>query len=606
MAEASHPLDHDEQPIADAFYRWAPQEVERRRRAADEALRRARQTNEETRWQAAERAEARHRQLEEMVIRERPYFARIRCTIAEERGARTTLDVRVSNFPRSETFPIGADEMLDVSHLAAVADLVRNPSQTRLTVPFTEKDLMRGAGSGALRVVRARVEDVEWDGRRVARVAPRFGAIFEDRVRRRLAAGPTTSLDAMADVLDPAQSRALADRGEKGRLTILDGPAGTGKTVVAAHRVAVVAPEDSPGLYLVPSETLRAFVAPALPRLGLTGRGTRAATPLTLLADLSPDLADLAAPSPDAPPRDWKTLVDRAAGRDAVGGARRWPPSMRTPDMLLLLAARSGRRLDPAPVWVIADEAQSLAVPVYQALALLAAPNAWWVLAGDLLQGDDSAPRWADLTRPIGIGAGSVRRVWLDRAYRIPPVIHAAAEALRRRLDPGGRHSESVPWHPVPGTVHRMAAAPDRESGAVGAWLAAQDAAAPAGTIAVILPDSASEAEERRVVRLLDALGREPRQLRQDRIYRGGLVVAPLSLVRGLEFEAVLLWDASAGTYPDTPLAGRRVYTALTRARRTATALHAPGAASPWVADWPTDPAYDSGSVGDRGTGSSM
>lgn len=48
-------------------------------------------------------------------------------------------------------------------------------------------------------------------------------------------------------------------------------------------------------------------------------------------------------------------------------------------------------------------------------------------------------------------------------------------------------------------------------------------------------------------------------------MYRGGVVLAPLARVRGLEFDAVLIWDASRRMYPDTPEAGRRIYIAHPR-----------------------------------------
>lgn len=45
-----------------------------------------------------------------------------------------------------------------------------------------------------------------------------------------------------------------------------------------------------------------------------------------------------------------------------------------------------------------------------------------------------------------------------------------------------------------------------------------------------------------------------------------GAVLLDLSLAKGLEFDCVIIPDATAGTYPDTPLARRRLYTAISRA----------------------------------------
>jgi len=579
-----------EQRVAEAFFRWAPQELVRRRAQADEAIARARQTNDEARWQVAERAEGRWRQLDDMVSARSsssPYFARIQCTLGEG-AANVALDLRVSNFPRSESFP-GSDgtEVLDVSHLAAVADLVRNPAQRRLVIPLTEQQLLQAQAGGPLSVHDALVEDVEWDGPTITRVAPRFGAVFEDRVARRLQAGPSTSLEAMADVLDPTQSQVLSDRDPARRVLILDGPAGTGKTVVAAHRIAVVAGPDRPGLYVVPSATLAAYVRPALPRLGLDGRGTRVVTPLDLLAELAPELLpEVSFPSAPAWARDAGAVAP-GVGRTAnlVRVVRGWPRARRHPSALMRLAVRAGRRLAESPGWVIVDEAQAFTEDDYRALAQLAARDAWWVLAGDLLQREHPSLAWADILQALQKPKSTVHQVWLNAAYRIPPTIHAAAEEIRRQLDPSGPASESVRWHPVPGQVAQLVAAP---LAALGAWLKLWRSASLSGTGAVIVPDSYPPEEMALVREALTNLGSPPHLLTPENpAYRGGLVLAPLSAVRGLEFDAVLIWDACAQTYPHTAEAGRRLYTALTRARRLALAVCPPHAVpSQWTTAW--------------------
>jgi DNA helicase-2/ATP-dependent DNA helicase PcrA len=54
--------------------------------------------------------------------------------------------------------------------------------------------------------------------------------------------------------------------------------------------------------------------------------------------------------------------------------------------------------------------------------------------------------------------------------------------------------------------------------------------------------------------------------------YRGGVVLLPVHLAKGLEFDAAVVVDADANTYPATPFDGRLLYVALTRALH---ALHA-------------------------------
>ncbi len=269
--------DHDsaslsvEQELLDEFVAWAGPEQERRRRRADQARERALRANDEAAWQHAEIVEQSYAQLDEMLHGGEPYFARVKGRLRDAGGDLFQLDVRVHKYARSEAFAHRGDEMLAISHLTALADLVRNPAERRVRLSLSETDLMRWPElrGGFLEVLEADVEDVELDGGRVVRVAPRYGAVFEDRVRRRLQESARPGLDILADVLDRHQNEAINDRDPRFRLTVLDGPAGTGKTVVAAHRVAVLAPPGSAGVYLTPSATLRDYVGPALPRLGL-------------------------------------------------------------------------------------------------------------------------------------------------------------------------------------------------------------------------------------------------------------------------------------------------------------------------------------------------
>lgn len=52
-----------------------------------------------------------------------------------------------------------------------------------------------------------------------------------------------------------------------------------------------------------------------------------------------------------------------------------------------------------------------------------------------------------------------------------------------------------------------------------------------------------------------------------------GAVILPLRVAKGLEFDHVVVPDAQAEAYPDTPLARRRLYTALSRAMHRVTIL---------------------------------
>ena len=58
-----------------------------------------------------------------------------------------------------------------------------------------------------------------------------------------------------------------------------------------------------------------------------------------------------------------------------------------------------------------------------------------------------------------------------------------------------------------------------------------------------------------------------------DALPATGVVLMPLSLAKGLEFDQVIVPDAQEAVYPDTPLSRRCLYTAVSRAMHRVTVL---------------------------------
>jgi DNA helicase-2/ATP-dependent DNA helicase PcrA len=84
-----------------------------------------------------------------------------------------------------------------------------------------------------------------------------------------------------------------------------------------------------------------------------------------------------------------------------------------------------------------------------------------------------------------------------------------------------------------------------------------------------------TEAECRKLHEALTALGLEPELITpQQTSYRGGLSVIPAYLVKGLEFDAVIVADASRTAYGLSPRDAKLLYVACTRALHELLLLH--------------------------------
>ena len=226
-----------------------------------------------------------------------------------------------------------------------------------------------------------------------------------------------------------------------------------------------------------------------------------------------------------------------------------------------LRAARRGvRATRPRPYeCLVIDEAQEMAPIELALLGRSLARGGSLVVAGDADQQLDETACFAGWDATMrALGAEDHERFVLDVGYRCPPEVVALA---RRVL------SESSPSPLAGAQVHGFVS-----DTALVTWLAARFEAItesdPRATIAVIVrtPLAARRLAERLRAHL-------PVRLvwGGDFRFAPGIDVTTVDQVRGLEFDHVVVPDATTGVYGRDAASRRALYIAVTRARRTVT-----------------------------------
>jgi ATP-dependent DNA helicase UvrD/PcrA len=244
-------------------------------------------------------------------------------------------------------------------------------------------------------------------------------------------------------------------------------------------------------------------------------------------------------------------------------------------------AARAPRAHDA----LLLDEAQELAPLELALLGRSVRRGGSLIVAGDMDQQTDPTTSFAGWHAAMSeLGVLDYSAVRLDIGYRCPPGIVDLARAVLGEREPD-RDDTPAAW---PQRVRDLAAGP----------------AIPRG----VEPVCAGFEEERDLVA---QLGRDLRTLlRHDRhasvlvvcrspltarrfasalqpevparlvfdghfLPRGPVQVTTVDEVKGLEFDFVVIPDATAAEYPDTPSARRALYVAITRARHQVLVAHA-------------------------------
>ena len=245
-------------------------------------------------------------------------------------------------------------------------------------------------------------------------------------------------------------------------------------------------------------------------------------------------------------------------------GSARWSRA----DLVLIDEAADLIERTPSIAHVVVDEAQDLSPMECRAIGRRCATGSATVL-GDIAQGTTpwAATSWAAMLGHLGKPDAWVRE--LDVGYRVPRQILDYASRLLPSIAPGLRPASSLRQDPGSLTVEPV---PSAEYGPRLASVCARALDLP-GSVAVICAD----AQAGEVAAALWAaglgfgvLGGEPSSGDAD----ARLVVVPVTLAKGLEFDHVVLGEP--GRIATGEAYGlRRLYVALTRAVSRLTILHA-------------------------------
>lgn len=246
-------------------------------------------------------------------------------------------------------------------------------------------------------------------------------------------------------------------------------------------------------------------------------------------------------------------------------------PSVSASEWLYLRLLVTGRG-DTDARYVMIDEVQDYTTAQLMVLARHFS-RAHFLMLGDEHQAiREGTASFAQIRELFCRTHGSVDECRLLTSYRSSPEITALFSGLVE-------HDEPVKLASVhrSGVAPHIEALPDRD-----AFLAAlRERVAAAhdaeGLTAVVAADDGA------VSWLAKQLGGAADVIKNDReLPATGVVLMSLRLAKGLEFDHVIIPDASAETYPDTPLARRRLYTAVSRAMHEVTLL-AQGELTPLV-----------------------
>ncbi len=210
---------------------------------------------------------------------------------------------------------------------------------------------------------------------------------------------------------------------------------------------------------------------------------------------------------------------------------------------------------------IVIDECQDFS-PFQIELLKRANPAATFTLVGDLYQGiraDEGIRSWEEWQEPVFGGQADLKQ--LTVSYRNTVEIMETAQKVAARYPIAGirgarpvlRHGEAPVLVPARSGRERLALIREQ----VRAWQAE-------GFHSIALVEKTAE-QARKLQRALgEELGAHLLS-ETDAEYRGGVLILPASIVKGMEFDCVGICDGGAANFPDDPFLCRVLYVLMTR-----------------------------------------
>jgi DNA helicase IV len=211
---------------------------------------------------------------------------------------------------------------------------------------------------------------------------------------------------------------------------------------------------------------------------------------------------------------------------------------------------------------IVLDEAQDLSPMQCRAVARRLAAGSLTVL-GDLAQATSpwAASDWSETLAGLGRPDAEVRP--LTRGYRVPGEVLDYANRLLPLIAPGLAPASALRREPGSLTVRPVDGYADALAEVV-TGLAAEP-----GSIGIVCADDAVDG----ALAVLRDAGVEAERLADDGAEAARVAVVPATLVKGLEFDAVVVVDPAAIAAAE-PRGLHRLYVVLTRAVSTLVVLH--------------------------------